>query len=98
MQISIYPPYRRFVGSDALELELPAGARLRDLLAWLGKRHPQFREWANAPSDEFLWGQLIVHVNDEIAGLNTPLQPGDRVDLLPPIAGGGLPTPTRKRR
>ena len=89
MRITVYPPYRRVVGADTLELSLPAGARLRDLLFWLGERYPPFRELAEARSDEFLWGQLIVHVNDEIAGLNTPLHPDDRLDLLPPIAGGG---------
>ena len=93
MRITAYPPYRRLVGTDALEVDLPPGTRLRDLLIWLGERYPPFREFADAPSDEFLWGQLIVHVNDEIAGLATPLQPGDRVDLLPPIAGGSSSEP-----
>ena len=88
MQITAYPPYRRMIGAETLQVDLPNGARLRDLLAWLGERYPPFRAIARAPSDEFLWGQLIVHVNDEIAGLDTLLHPDDRLDLLPPIAGG----------
>lgn len=94
MQITAYPPYRRILGAETLEVDLPEGTRLRDLLNWLGERHPPFRAFALSPSDEFLWGQLIVHVNDEIAGLDTPLRPGDRLDLLPPIAGGA-PSPVR---
>ncbi len=88
MWITAYPPYRRMIGQDTLEVELPPGARVRELLVWLGERHPPFRAFADAPSDEFLWGQLIVHANNDIVGLETPLQPTDTLDLLPPIAGG----------
>ena len=88
MWVTAYPPYRRMIGRDTLQVDLPPGARVRDLLVQLGESCPPFRAFADAPTDEFLWGQLIVHVNDEIAGLDSPLQPDDRVDLLPPIAGG----------
>ena len=86
--IHVYPPYRAMIGSEQLELEVPNGASLRQVLEMLAERHPPFREFARAPSSEFLWGQLIVHVNDDIAGLDTLIQPTDRLDLLPPIAGG----------
>ena len=88
MQITAYPPFRRVIGSDVLEVDLPDGTPLRDLLRWLGERYPPFAPLANAPSDEFLWQHLIVHVNDEIAGLNTPLSTDDHLELLPTIAGG----------
>lgn len=91
MQLTAYPPFRRIIGTDVLEIDLPEGTRLRDVLAWLAERYPPFVPIARAPSDEFLWQHLIVHVNDQIAGLNTPLGPGDRVELLPTIAGGGPP-------
>jgi molybdopterin converting factor small subunit len=87
-EITVYPPYRAAVGQGTLHLELPPGTTLRSMLEVLGERYPEFREFAQARSDEFLWGQLIVHVNDDIAGLETPIQPDDRIDLLPPIAGG----------
>ena len=86
--IHVYPPYRATVGRDSVTLDLPPGATLRQMLAALAERYPEFEEIARARSDEFLWGQLIVHVNDDIAGLNTPVGPDDNVDLLPPIAGG----------
>jgi molybdopterin converting factor small subunit len=86
--VHVYPPYRAVIGQDSLDVDLPPGATLRQLLEALGSRHRDFRDLARARSDEFLWGQLIVHVNDDIAGLSTPLQPGDKVELLPPIAGG----------
>ncbi len=86
--IHVYPPYRAMIGRDELELDFQPGTPLRRVLEILAEHHPPFRTFAQAPSSEFLWGQLIVHVNDDIAGLDTPIQPSDRLDLLPPIAGG----------
>ena len=87
-RINVYPPYRAIVGSNEIELDFPPGTTLRGVLRLLAERYPAFREFAEAPTSEFLWGQLIVHVNDEIAGLGTVLRADDRLDLLPPIAGG----------
>ena len=96
MQIIAYPPFRRIIGTDRLDVDLPEGARLRELLSWLGERYPSLAHLATAPSDEFLWQHLIVHVNDQIAGMNTALASDDRIELLPTIAGGGeLTGPTR---
>lgn len=88
MRITFYPPYRNAVGSDVLELTMDDGATVRDLLRVLGERYPLFTELAQARSDEFLWGQLTVHINEDLAGLDTRLNPADLIDLLPPIAGG----------
>ena len=86
--IHVYPPYRAMLGADELELDFPPDTPLRRVLELLAERCPAFRPFAEAPSSEFLWGQLIVHANDDIVGLDSPLQPTDRLDLLPPIAGG----------
>ena len=32
--------------------------------------------------------QLRVAINDRYAAMDTPLQPGDRVVFIPPVAGG----------
>lgn len=87
-RLTFYPPYRALVGQDHLELDFPPNTPLRTVLKLLAARYPGFGQFARAPSNEFLWGQLIVHANNEIVGLDTPLQPTDRLDLLPPIAGG----------
>ncbi len=87
-RLHVYPPYRASVGQDELCLDLPPGTTVRQMLEALAARYPDFEEFARARSDEFLWGQLIVHVNNDIAGLNATLQPDDVIDLLPPIAGG----------
>ena len=87
-RLTVYPPYRALVGQNEIELDFPPGTPLRRVLELLAERYPGFRQFAQAPSSEFLWGQLIVHANNEIVGLDTPLQPTDHLDVLPPIAGG----------
>ena len=86
--IHVYPPYRAIIGADELELDFPPGTSLRRVLELLAELYPAFRPFAECPTSEFLWGQLIVHANNDIVGLDSPLQTTDTLDLLPPIAGG----------
>jgi molybdopterin converting factor small subunit len=78
MQLAVvaYPPYRAGLGAGTLELEVPEGTTLREVLRRL------------AQHDEWLWGQLLVHVRGEMVRLDEELHDGDRLELLPPIAGG----------
>jgi molybdopterin converting factor small subunit len=83
-----YPPYRAGLGAGTLHLELPEGATLRDVLRHLAGRSQEFELLAVARKDEWLWGQLLVHVRGEMVRLDDPLNDGDCLELLPPIAGG----------
>jgi len=54
-------------------------ATLRDVAEVL-KQDPEMAEWIE---------NCAVAVNDTlVASLDTPLQPGDKVSLLPPVCGG----------
>ena len=90
MQVTVVPyqPYRDELGSSKLELDVPEGSTLRDVLRTLARRTRKFTSYANAKGDEWLWGQLIVHLRGEMAKLDQPLCDGDRLELLPPISGG----------
>ncbi|MCC6177720.1 MAG: MoaD/ThiS family protein [Chloroflexi bacterium] len=88
MRVTAYPPFRKLLGGDTIEVDLPDGATVHDLLVALGAFDAGIGGLADAPTDEFLWQHLIVHVNDRIAGLRTPLRSADRIELLPTIAGG----------
>ena len=83
-----YPPYRAELGAEPIELTMEDGATLRDVLRTLARRTAQFQPFAEARHDEWLWGQLLVHVRGEMVLLDEPLHDGDRLELLPPIAGG----------
>ena len=88
VQVVAYPPYRDGLGAGTLQLELPDGATLREVLRELAARSQPFAEFASANKDEWLWGQLLVHVRGEMVRLNDQLTDGDLLELLPPIAGG----------
>ena len=64
-------------GSRECDLPLPAGSRVADLVASL--RAIPGLELPEHP---------VVAVNQEYAELDRPLESGDEVALIPPVAGG----------
>jgi len=72
------------VGRPADEVELPAGARVSDLLAHYAKDVPRLGAY---------FGALAVSVNQEYAPRDAALADNDEVGLLPPVSGGSVPQP-----
>lgn len=69
---------RDMLGSSALELELPQGAKVSDLQRLLHDRFPALNRLASlliAVNETYAAPELILHENDEIA-------------LIPPVSGG----------
>ena len=83
-----YPPYRAGLGAEPVDLDLGDGSTLRDVLRMLAQRSAAFKPWAAARNNEWLWGQLLVHRKGEMVRLDDRVDDGDRLELLPPIAGG----------
>jgi len=67
------------VGTGELVVELPEPASVSDLLLELGGRGEPFDSLPAAP---------VVAVNRLFASLDTPLEGGDEVAFVPPVAGG----------
>jgi molybdopterin converting factor subunit 1 len=67
------------VGKSSDSVELPEGASLGDLLELYASRSPELK--GVLPS-------LAAAVNQEYAGAETMLKPGDEIALLPPVSGG----------
>jgi molybdopterin converting factor small subunit len=88
LDVVAYPPYRAGLGAGTVHLDMPEGSTLRDVLRVLARRSQEFEPWATARRDEWLWGQLLVHVKGEMVRLDDRLNNGDCLELLPPIAGG----------
>ena len=88
VEVVAFPPYRDGLGAGTLQLEVPEGATLRDVLTLLARRSGEFTAYADAKRDEWLWGQLLVHSKGEMVRLNDRLHDGECLELLPPIAGG----------
>ena len=68
-----------------------AGGTLRELLDDLDERHAGLKQ-SLVGEDGQLHRFLNVYVNDEdvrfLGGLETPLNEGDQVSILPAVAGG----------
>ena len=67
------------VGRSGEMVDLPEGARVREVLFYYARESPRFE--AMAPS-------LAISVNQEYSGADRVLREGDEVGLLPPVSGG----------
>ena len=74
-----FAQYRDLAGHDERAVELPAGARVADLVARLR---------AGGDGLAALPERVAVAVNMDYARHDTPLSDGDEVAFIPPVAGG----------
>ena len=66
-------------GTREVELEIQASVTLAEIWPLLVERHPDL-----APMRD----TLAFAVNDEYAGAEDTVSPGDEVAVLPPVSGG----------
>ena len=67
------------VGRSGETVDLPEGARVRDVLFYYAREAPRF---------EAMMPSLAISVNREYSGADRALREGDEVGLLPPVSGG----------
>lgn len=79
VQALFFAAYRDLLGTRALSVELPEGATVADLVSALRGRGAPYSALPNEPA---------VAVNRTYALLSEPLQAGDEVAFIPPVAGG----------
>ncbi|MDA0181976.1 MoaD/ThiS family protein [Solirubrobacter phytolaccae] len=77
-------PLKRLAGSGELEL---TGATVGELLQRLEVEQPPLQGWILDERDR-IRRHINVFVNGERGHEDTPIGPGDRVDVLPAISGG----------
>ena len=77
VRVLLFASYADALGTDSLQVEVPAPARVRDLLAALQERASH----AVPPAP-------LVAVNAEYADLDQVLGANDEVAIIPPVAGG----------
>ena len=73
-----FASYADAFGRDRLEIDVPAGATVSDLLRELQALDPERR----------LPPSPLVAVNERYARHDHVLRPGDEVAVVPPVAGG----------
>ncbi|MFQ5888770.1 MAG: MoaD/ThiS family protein [Gemmatimonadota bacterium] len=78
IRIRLFGVYRELSGESEASAELPPGSTAEDLMTHL-RSQPCFRMLPTRP---------LVAVNLRYVELDHPLQEGDEVAIIPPVAGG----------
>jgi molybdopterin converting factor subunit 1 len=78
IRVQLFGHYRELAGASTVELPLPDGACVEDLVTLL-RDLPGLAELPDKPA---------VAVNRRYADHTTSLAPGDEVALIPPVSGG----------
>jgi molybdopterin synthase catalytic subunit len=78
VSVRLFAGLRERAGAERVEVQLPDGAVVRDVLAAMGGT----AVGALAPK------QCVVAVNREYAGPDEPVREGDEIALVPPVSGG----------
>jgi molybdopterin synthase catalytic subunit len=81
ISVRLFAGLRERAGSTHVEVELPDGASVGDLL----------QAMATTPVGELRPGQCVVALNREYAGVNDLVGATDEVALIPPVSGGAGP-------
>src|SRR5207247_280239 len=80
--VRLFASYREAAGRGHFDLELPAGATVRDAIARILKAHPLIAEGR----------QVVIARNRDYFGVDEPLADGDELALIPPVSGGDART------
>jgi molybdopterin converting factor small subunit len=78
LRVLLFASYADTLGRDALDLVLPEGANVGDVVSRLGE----------LPGGDRLPPRPLVAVNQVYAEYGQPLRAGDEVAVIPPVAGG----------
>lgn len=79
IRVLFFGMLKDWVGRGDDSLELPEGATLGDVVQHYETRIPRLKNFA---------ASIAMSVNQEYAGPESRLKPGDEVGLLPPVSGG----------
>jgi molybdopterin synthase sulfur carrier subunit len=92
MKVSFYANMRQIVGDKTVEVPVPEGTTVRQLLDEVVGCYPPLREIILNEKDEvsrsvhvFVNGRGMLQLQD---GLATVLSHDDAVDIIPAVAGG----------
>lgn len=76
--VRLFALFREQAGQGELQLSVPAGSQVRDLMSELARRFPSLTHLAVG----------AVAVNQVYASYDHALEAGDEVAFIPPVAGG----------
>ena len=78
-KVEFYSVLRDLTGAAELEISLPEGATVEDLLRELYALHPRLAEWDK---------QLLLAADLDYVERPHVIQPGEIISVMPPVQGG----------
>ena len=79
VRVQFYAQLRELIGAHTLELELPQGSTVRDLLEQVYVQKPALRGHDKS---------ILVGAGLEFVDRNYKLNPGEEIAIMPPVQGG----------
>ena len=79
VRVQFYAQLRELIGIDEVELELPQGATVRELLEEIYAQRPALRAYDKS---------ILVGAGLEFVERNYKLNPGEEIAIMPPVQGG----------
>ena len=91
MQVKLlfFASLKDIVGSRQLDLDVPSGATVNDLLERLESRYPGLRRYRSI---------VLTSLNEEYVDRHAVVSDGDEVALFPPVSGGSSSGPVLSER
>src|SRR5262245_58559703 len=84
MQVKLlfFASLKDIVGSRQLDLDVPSGVTVNDLLETLEKRYPKLGPYRSI---------VLTSVNEDYVDKEAVVSDGDEVAIFPPVSGGSSP-------
>ena len=79
VRVQFYAQLRELIGIDEVELELPQGATVRELLEMIYAQKPALRDHDKS---------ILVGTGLEFVDRNYKLNPEEEIAIMPPVQGG----------
>ena len=79
VRVQFYSQLRELIGIDEVELELPKGATVRELLEKIYAQRPALRDHDKS---------ILVGAGLEFVDRNYKLNPEEEIAIMPPVQGG----------
>ena len=79
VRVQFYAQLRKLIGVEELNLELPKGATVRELLEQVYAQQPILRAHDKS---------ILIGAGLEFVDRNYQLKPGEKIAIMPPVQGG----------
>lgn len=77
--VQFYSRLRELAGSSEMDLNVPEGAKVADLLEILYDRVPALRDWDKS---------ILVAAGVEFVQREYQMKSGEQISIMPPVQGG----------